>query len=69
MRSDGRPSNAPDTKQEMAIAEEYASHAPMLMLFKESGSEEGGWRGAEFWWPVLVAQQSAHPVIFAAETL
>lgn len=26
----------------------------VVMFLKQNGSEENGWRGAEFYWPVIV---------------
>jgi hypothetical protein len=36
------------------------------MLFREEGSEEQGWRGTPFYWPVAVAAMKINPVIFTA---
>lgn len=66
-REEGRPSNAPDTKQQKDLAQAYADSAPVLMLLRQSGLEEGGWRGLEFWWPVILVPRSAPTVIFATE--
>jgi hypothetical protein len=64
----GSFSDAPDTpRTEGAIAKEKAIDIPMLMLFKQNGKEEGGWRGASFWWPVLVAPQNTPIVIYASD--
>jgi hypothetical protein len=61
-------SDAPDTpKTEGAIAKETALDVPMLMLFKQNGKEELGWRGSSFWWPVLVAPNNTPIVIFASD--
>jgi hypothetical protein len=62
-------SDAPDTAQrEGAIARRVASDLPMLMLFRQNGLEEQGWRGTPFFWPVIVAQRSTPTSIFAHET-
>lgn len=63
-------SSAPDTAQsEGAIARGVAIDAPMLMLFKQNGMEEQGWRGTPFYWPVIVAQQNLRTSVFAHETM
>ena len=66
-REEGRPSNAPDTKQQKDLAQAHADNAPVLMLLRQSGSEEKGWRDLEFWWPVILVPYSAPTVIFATE--
>jgi hypothetical protein len=67
LREGGRPSNAPDTKQQADYAERKARNIPVLMLLKQKGSEESGWRGLPFWWPVIVVPQDAVTSVFAAE--
>lgn len=68
MRQDGlRFFDAPDTAHiEGTIAHEWAKTIPMLMLFKQNGREENGWRGSPFWWPVFVAPENTHTAIFAS---
>jgi hypothetical protein len=67
-KQDGSFSDAPDTpKTEGAIAKETAIAIPMLMLFRQNGKEEDGWRGVPFWWPVLVAPKNTPIVIFASD--
>jgi len=62
-------SDAPDTSQrEGAIARRVALNAPMLILIRQNGSEEQQWRGAPFYWPVIMAQQNVRTSIFAHET-
>jgi hypothetical protein len=52
----------------MAVARQIAIDSPMLMLIRQNGLEENGWRGAPFYWPVIVAQQNIRTAIFAHET-
>lgn len=60
--------DAPDTSHlEGKIAREQAKTIPMLMLFRQNGKEEDGWRGSPFWWPVVVAPEETHTAIFAAQ--
>jgi hypothetical protein len=62
-------SDAPDTSQrEGAIAKKVAIDRPMLILIRENGTEEQGWRGTPFYWPVIIAQQNVRTAIFAHET-
>lgn len=62
--------NSPDTsKREGQIAREKAIDIPVLMLFRQKGDEESGWRGAPFWWPVLMVPRNTKTVIFTSETI
>lgn len=68
--SHGVYSNAPDTTHtEGAVARRVAIDSPMLMLFRQNGREELGWRGTPFYWPVIVAQQNLRTSVFAHETM
>lgn len=59
----------PDTATtEGAIAKRYAKDTPMLMLFRQNGLEEKGWKGAPFYWPLLVAPGNTRIAIYANET-
>lgn len=62
-------SDAPDTAQrEGVIARRVAIDMPLLMLIRQNGKEEDGWRGTPFYWPVIMAQQNIRTSIFAHET-
>lgn len=62
-------SDAPDTTHaEGRVAKQTAIDNPMLMLFRQNGLEEKGWRGTPFYWPVIVAQRNIRTSIFAHET-
>lgn len=62
-------SDAPDTtRTEGSVARQVAINAPMLMLIKQNGAEEQGWRGTPFYWPVIWAPQNTQTAIFAHET-
>ncbi|HSY64603.1 MAG TPA: Z1 domain-containing protein [Terriglobales bacterium] len=67
VREGGRFSNAPDTKQQENRAREKAKTVPVLMLLRQKGSEDKGWRGLSFWWPVVVVPRDAVTSVFAAE--
>jgi hypothetical protein len=60
-------SDAPDTTQrEGVIARNHATDMPMLMLFRQNGREEQGWRGTPFYWPVIWAPaNTAHRRVLA----
>lgn len=65
IREEGRPSDAPDTKQQRIQAQQLGGGAPALVMLREVGSENQGWRGLEFWWPVVVAPANAPTAVFA----
>ena len=61
--------DAPDTtRTEGSVAKQYAVNNPMLMMIRQNGSDEQGWRGTPFYWPVIVAQSNTRTAIFANET-
>lgn len=50
---------APDTgRTDLKLARESAIDKPVIILLREEGTTEQGWRGTPFYWPVLVAQQN-----------
>jgi hypothetical protein len=65
VRQGGRFSNAPHTKQQEAIVASIGDRLPILMLFRQNGSEAKGWRGGPFWWPVLFPPLKSAPAVFA----
>lgn len=67
VRANGKFVDAPDTgSTDLRKAHEVAIEKPAIMLFREEGSEEQGWRGTPFYWPVVVAAKNIEPVIFTA---
>ena len=64
-RSDGiRFSNAPHTKQQRDLAEQLGQNLPVLFLFQQKGTEDKGWRGMPFWWPVLITPSKSVTTVF-----
>jgi len=57
----------PDTGTDLIAGQNIAKDIPVLMLLRQNGREEQGWRGSPFWWPVMVSPQRTRPVIFASE--
>jgi len=51
-RTEGRFFVNPDTKQQADILGTKVRDIPALMLLRQNGEEEKGWRGLPFWWPV-----------------
>jgi hypothetical protein len=61
--------DAPDTtRTEGAVAKKVAIDNPMLILIRQNGKKEQGWRDTPFWWPVIHAQKNVRTTIFAHET-
>ncbi|MGL4521861.1 MAG: Z1 domain-containing protein [Bacilli bacterium] len=50
-------------------AKEMATVEPTLMLMRQNGKEENGWRGAAFYWPVLVTQDVVDTAVYTSELL
>ena len=66
-REEGRFSNSPDTKQQTELAEMKANDIPALMMLRQDGAEEQGWRGLPFWWPVIMTPKTAVTSIFTVD--
>lgn len=50
-------------------AKEMALKEPTLMLMKQNGLKEIGWRDAEFYWPVLVVPKLVNTAVYTSEVL
>lgn len=60
----------PDSaRTEGIVRKKFAIDHPILILIRQNGEEDRGWRGGAFWWPVISAQQNTATAIFAHETL
>jgi hypothetical protein len=69
VREGGRFTNAPDSGQgEGEVARKIAQDIPVLLLLKQTGKEQLGWRGTPFYWPVLLAPAATKTAIFATDT-
>lgn len=66
LREEGRFSNAPDTKQQRDLAESIGEGIPVLSMMRQRGTEEDGWRGLPFWWPVVMVPRHAVTSIYSA---
>ena len=68
IRNSGRFFDAPDASNvEGRIARNTAVHSPMLILFRQKGEKDKGWRDCPFWWPVLYMPQRMGTVVFASD--
>ncbi|KGX87599.1 hypothetical protein N784_15235 [Pontibacillus litoralis JSM 072002] len=67
----GRFISAPDTPGtgggEAAIAKQVAKTIPAIILLRQKGEKEKGWRDAPFWWPIAITPQKTEATIFANE--
>ena len=60
----------PDSeKTEGDLAKSFAIDHPILFLLRQNGSEDKGWRGTPFYWPVIRAHQNAPTAIYTAESI
>lgn len=50
-------------------AKEMSNLEPTIMMMKQNGYEEKGWRDAEFYWPVLVTQETADTAVYTSDIL
>jgi len=50
-------------------AKKMAVSEPTLMLMRQNGREELGWRGAEFYWPVLVTPKNIETAVYTSELI
>jgi len=63
-------SDAPDDgNTDRRIAKSVSNETACIMLLKQTGLKDNGWRDAEFWWPVLVTPRNSRPAVFASETI
>ena len=66
IRESGKYIDAPDdgnsdTSPSRAAAVDY----PVLMLLRQNGKKEDGWRDAPFYWPILVVPKNIKKVMYA----
>ncbi|MEH6954439.1 Z1 domain-containing protein [Neobacillus drentensis] len=73
IRMDDRYEDAPDTPKgktsELRIAKQIATDIPALILLRQNGKEENGWRNCAFWWPVLVTPANTKTTIFTSKSI
>ena len=49
------------------IVREPARNAPALVLLKQDGGEDLGWRAGPFWWPMLASPSQVSSCVFATK--
>jgi hypothetical protein len=62
---DGSLSNAPDSGGTLTQAKNIAQDKPCLILTRQNGYAEDGWRDCPFWWPVIVTPKNANIAVFS----
>lgn len=60
----GRWTDAPTSGQDLNDAREISVDAPTLILLRQNGTEEQGWRNAPFYWPTLMMPENMDAGIF-----
>jgi hypothetical protein len=59
-------SDTPDTtRTEGNIARAAAINIPVLIMIRQNGGEDQGWRGCPFWWPVIMTPATTRTTLFA----
>jgi hypothetical protein len=63
-------SDAPDDgNTDRRIARGIATETACIILLKQNGLKDRGWRDTEFWWPILMTPANSRSAVFASETL
>jgi hypothetical protein len=55
------------TAELRALVREPTRQAPALVLLKQDGGEELGWKAGPFWWPMLASPSQANSCVFATK--
>lgn len=68
LRTDGSGFiDAPDDgRTDLMPSKAKAIDKPVIMLFRENGAEDNGWRGTAFYWPLFLTHGNLIPVVFTA---
>ena len=60
--------DAPDDgRTDSPKVKEMAKNKPVIMLLKQNGSSENGWRDADFYWPVIVMPANMPNYVYSEE--
>ncbi len=54
-------------KSEQKIAKSISIYSPTIILLRQNGSVEKGWKGQPFYWPVLYSPSKMKPLIYSEE--
>ena len=55
------------TPELRVIVREPTRQAPALVLLKQEGGPDRGWKAGPFWWPMLASPPQAAPCVFATK--
>ncbi|MBP9759777.1 MAG: hypothetical protein KBD24_00220 [Candidatus Pacebacteria bacterium] len=69
-KADGRFSDDPDGgsgRTARTEARDAAVDAPALMLIRQKGLKEDGWKDTPFWWPILMSPANTEAAVFAED--
>lgn len=70
IESRNRFSDAPYSgTRDLVESRQMAVEDPVLMMIKQNGRSENGWKDAQFYWPVLVVQQEVKSVVYTSELI
>ena len=61
-----KPENT-DAREEGGIAKSISIHSPTLILLRQNGAIEKGWKGQPFYYPVLYSPSKMKPLIYSEE--
>ncbi|MFJ3461569.1 Z1 domain-containing protein [Achromobacter spanius] len=50
-----------------ALVREPTRHAPALVLLRQDGGQDLGWRAGPFWWPMLASPPQVNACVFATK--
>jgi hypothetical protein len=67
IRQDGRFEDAPDSGSMGQEYDKISTTTATLMLFRQQGDKESGWRGCPFWWPVMYMPKAMQTIVFAGK--
>ncbi|MFO1481546.1 MAG: Z1 domain-containing protein [Turneriella sp.] len=56
-----------DGRKDIPLCQAAASDHPVVMLLKQQGREAQDWRGAAFYWPVLIAPKNIQTCVYSEE--
>lgn len=66
IRDNGKYIDAPDDgNNDIRPSRDAAIDYPVLMLLRQNGLKEDGWRDAPFYWPVLIVPKNIKKVVYA----
>ena len=55
--------------KDLKTAKEMAKEIPTIMLMKQNGKKEKGWKDGDFYWPILVVQNNINTAVYTSELL